>query len=286
VSSLDYFKILGIDSNATEKEIKLAYRKLAKKYHPDTYKGDKLYAENKMKEINEAYDFLSDENNRRTILQNEQAKNNYEEQTVKRDYSQSNYESGSVYDFDNRYYKGYNQSYSQYNYSPYVDENDSNYMYYIDFEKIKRKIFGGLKRTLLISTCLVVIFIAFIIVAIQNVFSGINNFFDSLTVKNDYKPETSSQIVTTPEVTEEDYMIYKENVEKAFSEFNEVLKSFEGNADTTIESDESIAPNTTNEIDTSVTMTEEKAKEELNKLVSAFENWYNTYSEEISSQNY
>lgn len=55
----DYYKILGIDRNADEKEIKRAYRRLARKYHPDVNPGDKT-AEQKFKEINEAYEVLSD----------------------------------------------------------------------------------------------------------------------------------------------------------------------------------------------------------------------------------
>ncbi len=59
----DYYKILGVDRNASEKEIKKAYRKLARQYHPDMNPGDKT-AEKTFKEINEAYEVLSDADKR------------------------------------------------------------------------------------------------------------------------------------------------------------------------------------------------------------------------------
>ena len=55
----DYYKILGVDRNAEEKEIKKTYRKLARQYHPDVNPGDKA-AEERFKGINEAYEVLSD----------------------------------------------------------------------------------------------------------------------------------------------------------------------------------------------------------------------------------
>jgi curved DNA-binding protein len=55
----DYYKTLGVGKNAATDEIKAAYRKLAKKYHPDRTKGDKA-AEEKFKEVNEANGILSD----------------------------------------------------------------------------------------------------------------------------------------------------------------------------------------------------------------------------------
>ncbi len=61
---VDYYKLLGISKEATEKEIKNAYRKLARKYHPDL-NPDNREAEIKFKEINEANEVLSDPANRK-----------------------------------------------------------------------------------------------------------------------------------------------------------------------------------------------------------------------------
>src|SRR5438445_12416160 len=63
----DYYDVLGVDKNANDDELKKAFRRLARQYHPDTQTSEqeKKVAEEKFKEINEAYATLSDQDKRR-----------------------------------------------------------------------------------------------------------------------------------------------------------------------------------------------------------------------------
>ena len=63
MAKADYYEILGVNRDASDADIKSAFRKLAKQYHPDLHPNDKE-AEKKFKDINEAYEVLSDEKKR------------------------------------------------------------------------------------------------------------------------------------------------------------------------------------------------------------------------------
>ena len=64
MSDKDYYELLGVDRNASDSEIKKAYRKLAVKFHPDKNPGDNS-AEEKFKEISSAFEILKDPDKRR-----------------------------------------------------------------------------------------------------------------------------------------------------------------------------------------------------------------------------
>lgn len=83
------YEILGVKENATQEEIKLAYRELAKKYHPDQYGNNPLrdLAEEKMRELNEAYDFLM--KNQNNYSNNDSSRSNYGE--IRRDIQNGRY---------------------------------------------------------------------------------------------------------------------------------------------------------------------------------------------------
>lgn len=109
----DYYKVLGVNKNATQDEIKKAYRKLALKYHPDKNKGNKE-AEDKFKEANEANEVLSDPEKRKKY---DELGENWKY------YQQSGGAQGTGQDFDWSRYA--NQGGGQTHYSYHGDMNDA-----------------------------------------------------------------------------------------------------------------------------------------------------------------
>ena len=91
----DPYKVLGISPNATDDEVKAAYRELARKYHPDNYTNNPLsdLAQQKMQEINEAYD----------LLKNPQAYQAYRQQQQQSAYQQAYRQQQSAYQQQKRW---------------------------------------------------------------------------------------------------------------------------------------------------------------------------------------
>jgi curved DNA-binding protein len=107
---VDYYKILGISKTATEKEIKTAFRKLARKYHPDL-NPDNKEAEIKFKEINEANDVLSDPVNRKKYDEYGQDwKHGEEYENAKRQQQRQSQHQSSQQGFSNEEYSDFFES--------------------------------------------------------------------------------------------------------------------------------------------------------------------------------
>ena len=119
----DYYKILEVDSNATAEQIKKSYRRLAMTYHPDRNPGNKA-AEDMFKEINEAYDVLSNPEKRQKFDLMRDGKNNSTDFYTKNSGSTSSYKktSGGTttggndddFDFDLDYFKRKTSEYSDF----------------------------------------------------------------------------------------------------------------------------------------------------------------------------
>lgn len=128
---MTHYEILGIRKTATTDEIKDAYKKLVKKYHPDVYVGDKTFAEKKIKEINAAYDVLSDPDQKREYddLISPHTTTNY----TPPDYSGYTYNSNSSYSQTKASKRNAEAQGSKYSYENYKKTYNSQNSY--DYQK-------------------------------------------------------------------------------------------------------------------------------------------------------
>lgn len=109
---MNYYDILGISNTATNSEIKKAYKTLVKKYHPDVFEGDKSVADSKIKQLNEAYEVLSNADERAKYDEALLAVSN--ENTT----SSNNYSNSQTTDYD--VYKKYDDLYKYDYYKKYT----------------------------------------------------------------------------------------------------------------------------------------------------------------------
>lgn len=142
---MTHYEILGVSKNATNDQIKNAYKKLVKKYHPDVYKGDKDYADKKIKEINAAYDVLSDPAQKREYDEmlnprptySSPSSSSYNYTPPKYTYNTSDY---SYENYKKRYSQGSYSSYTSNSYKSTGGYGNSSYDYqrrYTDYHRSK-----------------------------------------------------------------------------------------------------------------------------------------------------
>ena len=230
---MNYYEILKINQNASQKEIKEAYKSLIKKYHPDIYRGDKTFAENKTKQINEAYNVLSNEELKKQYDEeiNPTPTYNYSENiNIKNSkYSYDNYnknkENFDYYDYEARRYTNYHRSKTPYsNYSVKNDFNDA------IVNKINKMTLTNKIRALIIVILIYLLLLLISFVQISAIFSDetSNTVLDS---KNSYNYNNNSSTNKASSNKEDDinsyisdqelYNLYKKYYSDQFSSFYE-----------------------------------------------------------------
>ena len=223
MSSLNYYNVLSVKTNATEKDIKKAYRTLAKKYHPDTYQGDKNVAQKKMQEINVAYDTLSDATLRKEYDEklglNVEAKNETRQpktnQTTNKYYSK--YDKSGV-NYEVRYRPNnskikYNSSgYATANYYTVDDDDVPNYS-----AKRKRNVLNT-KQKLMYILIMGIIALALISFTMYKAYESFSSLLASVK-------DISLEINSAKSESEEQS---KKNSEELKSQFNESINGMKG----------------------------------------------------------
>lgn len=182
----NYYEILEVDKNASDEIIKVAYKALVKKYHPDLKEGNaKINAENKIKQINEAYDILS----------NPEKKYEYDQNLINKDISKEQYEiilnenmnlKRELNIYRNNIYNSYKKNYkytkenfnNNYYNTNYNNDNDSQNTAYkeqnsnINYNNFKENISERLKTIIAICITFLIIFIIYNIPFIKDLFSS------------------------------------------------------------------------------------------------------------------
>ena len=177
----NYYEILEVDKNASDEIIKVAYKALVKKYHPDLKEGNaKINAEDKIKQINEAYDILS----------NPEKKYEYDQNLINESISKKQYEiilnenmnlKRELNVYRNNIYHNYrnNNKYTKENYNTnYNNDNNSQNTAYkeqnsnIKNNNFKENISERLKTLIAICLTFLIIFIIYNIPFIKDLFNS------------------------------------------------------------------------------------------------------------------
>lgn len=219
---MTYYEILGVSQSASQKEIKSAYKQLIKKYHPDIYSGDKNFAENKTKEINEAYDILSDTDKRRdydlSITPTTHTPNyNYTPPKYSSNYnpyfSYSNYR--------NNYSSKYN-NYNNYNIHNYnnVDKRE------VIYDEIAKKLGANISVILVMFVLYLIIFIATLLqFKSYKEKENFNNLISTNTFINNDDYDNNREFNINDYISDDELLqIYNHYYKSSFDSFEEFKK--------------------------------------------------------------
>lgn len=215
---MTHYEILGVSRYATQAEIKAAYKTLIKRYHPDIYHGNKDFAEQKTKEINLAYNVLSNEEKKSSYDSELDSLTTYKT-TPTYDYTPPKYET-SYTDYYNKYkskenntYEDYTKRYSDYHRSKTPNSNYTNYSH----ETISPFIYDKIKYIVII---LIIYFFILIFMYLQA-----SSLIKDQATKNEVQVPTTQNITTEENSTKErsiyDYFTeaeLREMYEKNFSD--------------------------------------------------------------------
>lgn len=239
MENLNFYEVLNLKTNATDKEIKKAYRVLAKKYHPDTYVGDKEFAEDKMQEINMAYDTLSNSALRTEydkkigiVFEDNVYKTNNED--YRSAYKNTRYDGVNYrvkYKANTNNIKYDSKGYAEANYYTANNTSESYHGERIDNNMSIKMLFKGkrLIYTLTLGSLALTAVIILLVMAwnsIATVINSVNNVREQINA-------------TSPTVTKKSSTNYNINKEELSSYFNELQKEISSQATKIIESDQS-----------------------------------------------
>lgn len=231
---LNYYEILKVKTNVTDKELKKAYRLLAKKYHPDTYQGNKSVAEAKMQEINVAYDTLSNKDLRKAYdkkfgINQVETANTYKTTTssVAKEYKTGNYDKDGV-NYEVKYRP--NNSNIRYDSNGYAESNYYSYSedekYTKNFTSFKEKIKSLFRGKKLIYG--VVFTLLAIIIFSWSVYKAGESINKVVVSTRSISDKINSSKIESQRTAEENEKELQENMEKTVSNLIVSIQKFLG----------------------------------------------------------
>lgn len=240
---MNYYELLNVKESASTSEIKKSYKALVKKYHPDVYKGDKAFAEKKIKELNQAYEILSDS---AAKSEYDRVLNSVREETSKI-FSTSNYtDTSSVQaekeDLEKRYNEMYNYDYYKKYTTNYYGVDKSKERTKTTTTEINADTFVEKGRTIInrfVSTAqtkvlilvLALLLIIGLIVAIS-LLSKVNNllsnpvYLDNLNSNTNNIDNYNYNITYPYDYNYGDYGGYGQNLNELYSEYSNYLSNY------------------------------------------------------------